>query len=292
MWSRDKPIQGVRIAGRAFKKDQALAARAQIAWAINKADEVTLAPDSSLHHRQHELPADHAGLPTSRSDRSRTRRRATASRLRSTPAKNTGHEASISPNTRPSALRSRSPCPGSPAVLGVWAKGNSNWGQIRFEIEDAQGEVFKNETTGPSWGCNIMDWPGNLGRELRRLELHLHGPEAHDAYQRPQPGDPSVNNGFRRAATEKIDFPIKVRAITVGMNRIKLDLLDFKPSVPAIRLKDVGGVEDVSDDPGQESLTCSRKRRARRGPPLFRIEVDARLASSQNGMRGYKPSRA
>ena len=40
-----------------------------------------------------------------------------------------------------------------------------------------------------------------------------------------------------------IDFPIKVRAITVGMNRTKLDLLDFKPSAPAIRLKDVGGVE-------------------------------------------------
>ena len=35
------------------------------------------------------------------------------------------------------------------------------------------------------------------------------------------------------------------------MNRIKLDLLDFKPSVPAIRLKDVGGVEDVSTIPAK-----------------------------------------
>ena len=31
------------------------------------------------------------------------------------------------------------------------------------------------------------------------------------------------------------------RAITVGMYRTKLDLLDFKPAAPTIRLRDVGG---------------------------------------------------
>ena len=33
---------------------------------------------------------------------------------------------------------------------------------------------------------------------------------------------------------KKIDLPVKIRAITVGMNRTKLDLLDFKESAPSI----------------------------------------------------------
>ena len=41
-----------------------------------------------------------------------------------------------------------------------------------------------------------------------------------------------------------IDLPVKLKAITVGMNRHKLDLLDFKASAPAIRLKDAGGAAE------------------------------------------------
>ena len=43
---------------------------------------------------------------------------------------------------------------------------------------------------------------------------------------------------------KKIDLPIKIRAITVGMNRYKLDLLDFKETDRTILIRDVGGIEE------------------------------------------------
>ena len=33
--------------------------------------------------------------------------------------------------------------PGVAGLLGLRVKGDSGWGQVRFEIEDAKGEVFK-----------------------------------------------------------------------------------------------------------------------------------------------------
>lgn len=50
------------------------------------------------------------------------------------------------------------PLPGKPQVIWARVKGNSNWGQIRFEIEDARGEVFKNLSTGRGWPAT--SWTG------------------------------------------------------------------------------------------------------------------------------------
>lgn len=43
---------------------------------------------------------------------------------------------------------------------------------------------------------------------------------------------------------KQMKFPVKLRAITVGMNREKLDLMDFKPATNVIRLKNAGGTEE------------------------------------------------
>src|SRR5690606_21079562 len=44
--------------------------------------------------------------------------------------------------TEYAVLRLAEPAPlaGQPAALGVWVKGNSNWGRVMFEIRDAEGE--------------------------------------------------------------------------------------------------------------------------------------------------------
>ena len=65
--------------------------------------------------------------------------------------------------TEYTTLRLREPkaLAGDPELIGVWVKGNSSWGQVHFEIEDAEGEVFKGQSTGKCWCCDIYDWPGN-----------------------------------------------------------------------------------------------------------------------------------
>ena len=147
--------------------------------------------------------------------------------------------------TEYTTLRLKEPqaIPGNPSVIGVWVKGNSNWGQIRFEIEDAQGEVFKNQSTGSSWGCDIMDWPGNLAVSFDGWGYVYQPLRRNTLVPTRNPG-PVSDQWVSEGGDKKIDLPVKIRAITVGMNRTKFDLLDFKPSSPAIRIRDVGGITE------------------------------------------------
>ena len=130
------------------------------------------------------------------------------------------------------------------AALGIWVRGNSNWAQLRFEIEDAEGEVFKGITTG-GWGCDIYDWPGNmavnfdgawtvLAHPLRLTKLfndHSPGPVSEQWV--------SSGNGNRR-----IDLPVKLRAITVGMNRTGANIRGFDKIDPSILIKGVMGLKE------------------------------------------------
>lgn len=145
--------------------------------------------------------------------------------------------------TEYTTLRFKEPklIPGTPSVIGVWVKGDSNWGQIRFEIEDANGEVFKNLSTGRNWGCDIMDWPGNLCVDFDGWGYVYQSLVPNKLVNDHSPGpysDQWVSEGH---GDKRIQFPIKIRAITIGMHRYKLDLLDFKESKASIRLRDVGG---------------------------------------------------
>ena len=130
------------------------------------------------------------------------------------------------------------PVPGEPLVLGVEVCGNSNWGQFRFEIEDADGEIFRNFCNVDSWGCDIYDWPGRMAVAFdgwswvcqslhRNSYLPDHSPATYEEQWLSSGGD------------KKIRYPIKLRAITIGMNREKTNLGGFEHASQSIKLKSV-----------------------------------------------------
>jgi hypothetical protein len=111
-----------------------------------------------------------------------------------------------------------------------------------FEIEDAQGEVWRSIGTG-GWGCDVLDWPGNLAVNFDGwsfVSLPLRDTKLFNDHS---PG-PVLEQWVSSGGNKKIDFPIKLRALTVEMNRTPLDLIDFKQANPVIRLKDVSGIYD------------------------------------------------
>ena len=61
-----------------------------------------------------------------------------------------------SASTAPSPRAQPAPIPGEPHTLGLWVKGNSSWGKVVFEFQDAAGNVWR--THGNEW----HDWPGEL----------------------------------------------------------------------------------------------------------------------------------
>lgn len=237
------PLAGVRIAGRSFRQDEALAARAKVASALESADLFEEpAPDPQFESAHHDyfpyLKPSKYTVATVEDDE-----KGACVEVALDPANEKGYTEYVTEYT---TLRFKEPVPveGTPELLGVWVKGNSNGGQIRFEIEDSDGEVFKNLSTGRSWACDIMDWPGNLavGFDGWSFVYQTLGPT--DLIPTHSPG-PYKEQWASGGGDKKIRFPVKVRAITVGSYRHLFTPLGFdlsKPIEAPLRLKDLGGV--------------------------------------------------
>ena len=234
-----KALKGVRIAGRAFAADERIAAGAKVAAKLDKAADCILEPDPFLKSTTANfLPIYEPGDFALREVKDEEKGDCLEIALN----KKDGERVS-NYITEYTTLRLKEPkaLAGEPELIGVWVKGNSNWGQVHFEIEDAEGEVFKGMSTGKSWCCDIYDWPGNTAVNfdgwsyvytcLRETDLIPTRVTVSVAEQ-------WVADGRRN---KKIDFPVKVRAISIGMNRHKLNLNEFEESAPAIRVRDVGG---------------------------------------------------
>lgn len=242
----DKPLQSVKSGRRTYLKAAKIIANAKVAAAFDDAAEIELAPDpwiaSDFHnHLPYLQPSDEFTLSTVEDEE-----KGPVVELRLGPPK-TEPKSKYSDRyiTRYTTMRLKNPKPiaGRPAVLGVWVKGDSNWGQIRFEIEDAKGEVFKNISTGRWWMCDIMDWPGNLAVNFDGWSYCYCSLTDNTLITERSPGT-VAEQWVSEGGDKRIDFPVKLRAISVGVNRTKLDLIDFKPATNVLRFRDMGGSED------------------------------------------------
>lgn len=237
-----RPLGELRPAGRRFSQDAALAQRATTVAALDRADGVSLAPDPTVASAGHSFfplmkPAGFSCAAVSDDERG------ACLEVRLTD----GAAANGSPYyTHYTTLRFANPIPisGEPELLGVWVKGNSNGGQIRFEITDAEGEVFKNVSSGSGWGCDIMDWPGNLAVDFDGWNFVYTPLRRTDLVPTHSPG-PVAEQWVSSGGNKRIDYPISLTAITVGMNRLPTTLFGFaeNPAPAAIRLRDVGAVD-------------------------------------------------
>jgi hypothetical protein len=234
------PVRSVAITSRTFPKDEARAAKATVAAALDQAEDLTVAPDPdfTVHHTRFlpiMKPSDFTVTTVTDEEKGDCVEVALA------PAKQKETSKYVTEYTTLTLAEPKA-VTGNPAAIGVWVKGNSNWGQIRFTIEDAEGEVFKSYTTS-GWGCDILDWPGNLCVNFDGWSYVAHPLRETKLFNDHSPG-PVEEQWVSSGGNKVIDLPVKVKAITVGMNRHKLDLLDFKDSAPSIRLRDAGGAEE------------------------------------------------
>jgi hypothetical protein len=109
-----------------------------------------------------------------------------------------------------------------------------------FEIEDAGGEIWRSIGTG-GWGCDILDWPGHLSVNFDGWNFVALPLRDSSLFHDHSPG-PVLEQWVSSGGDKKIEYPIKVRALIVEMNRKPLNLIDFTTVDPVIRLKDVSGI--------------------------------------------------
>lgn len=124
------------------------------------------------------------------------------------------------------------PIPGEPHTLGLWVKGNSSWGKIVFEFQDAAGNVWR--THGNEW----HDWPGELsinfdGWHFIQFPIDTESPII---YSSPGGRCQRIKGSGPRAS-----YPIQLSKLYVIMNRKALDPTEMRPVPPTIRISSVGG---------------------------------------------------
>ena len=238
-----KPVSSARAGKRTYPKSAEIEKRAVIVAPMDSADDIVLAPDPWLESQSHAfLPyLRKAGEGEFTAKTADDTEKGRCIELALAPAKEKPANKFVDRYvTRYTTMRFKEPKPveGKPNVIGVWVKGDSNWGQVRFEIEDAQGEVFKNLSTGSWWCCNITDWPGNLCVDFDGWAYVYCPLRDTNLIVERSPG-PVVEQWSSEGGDKIIDFPIKVRAVSVGVNRSKLGLTDFSPAENVLRFKDL-----------------------------------------------------
>lgn len=127
---------------------------------------------------------------------------------------------------------------GKPATIGLWVKGNSSWGKIFWEIEDAEGERWFSAGSG-GYGCDVYDWPELAGLNFDGWHFLQFPITSLSPVKVESPGQNGFQWQHNGAGNHRIDYPIKATAVAVSMSRKALNLLEMEPVSPVIRLKDL-----------------------------------------------------
>jgi len=124
------------------------------------------------------------------------------------------------------------PLPGEPHTLGLWVKGNSSWGKVVFEFQDAAGAVWR--THANEW----HDWPGELSINFDGWHFIQFPIDAQSPIIYSSPGGRCQRV---KGSGRSVSYPIRLTKLYVVMNRRTLDPTEMQPVPPAIRISSVGG---------------------------------------------------
>ncbi len=117
---------------------------------------------------------------------------------------------------------------GKPRTVGVWVKGNSSWGRVMWEFQDAEGKIFLSSGTG-GWGCDILDWPGDISINFEDW-CFLQFPVSRESPVKCiVPGGVEGQWVVKNGKSKQIVYPISLTGLALEMPRKTLDLTEMVP---------------------------------------------------------------
>ena len=235
-------VRSATIVSRAFRQAEAVASSAMEIFRFDKRDKVEMCPDEKMRSKGHAcLPILQPSADFRLAEVSDAERGPCLEVSLDTVTTNVNRYV-----TEYTTLRLKDPVRVETPQdrIGIWVKGNSSWGRIRFEITDVDGETFVNymhPSTGVS-AWDTLDMEGLLTVNFDGwsfVSCRFEGGLRYDSEKglSNAPWNVEVSGGY--SSNRKVDFPIVVKAVTVCMNREKPGILDFKPTVPSIRLGEI-----------------------------------------------------
>ena len=128
--------------------------------------------------------------------------------------------------------------PGKPDTIGIQVKGNSSWGKIYLELEDADGEIWLSGGTG-GYGCVVYDWSEQMGINFDGWHF-LRFPMTKNSYVKNWgPGENEWQWQSHKTGDGKITYPVKVKGVGFALGRKTLNLRNMEDVKDlSIRFKD------------------------------------------------------
>ncbi len=131
--------------------------------------------------------------------------------------------------------------PGRPTTLGVWVKGNSGWGQVYWEIEDAAG-VRRVSCGTVVHDADVFDYDGRVSVDFDGWAF-LSFPIT-DASPIPDLSTGAVGNLWEATDRSKaVTYPIKLTGVAFSLPQQALHLTEMTPVRQVLRFRDVGAYE-------------------------------------------------
>lgn len=127
--------------------------------------------------------------------------------------------------------------PGEPASLGMLVKGNSGWGRVMWEIEDAQGSRFLSTS---NYDGDVYDPPGTVSLNFdgwNFLRFPLTDRSSCDRILVDSLATQWVVNDNQGTGTAKLAYPVKLTGFAVEVPRRILALTEMKPITQNVRFK-------------------------------------------------------
>jgi len=141
--------------------------------------------------------------------------------------------------------------PGEPTAVGLWVRGNSCWGRVFWEFEDAAGERFYSIGASEG-GWSVGDWECNTFINFdgwNYLSVELPFRYASGFYGPPR------RNWLCTGGDGVVDYPIRFTRLVVEMRDRVLHLIEPIPVPdPTIRLRDLSVSYEARAGEAPESL--------------------------------------
>jgi hypothetical protein len=124
------------------------------------------------------------------------------------------------------------PIPGRPHSIGMWVKGDSSWGRIMWELEDAKGKRFRS-----SGGYDGGDWANHSALDFDGW-CFMSFPISNDSPLAHIEASPGTGQ-WQGIVNGHVDYPLKLTGIYVITYRQSLNLTRMAPVTKTIRFKNL-----------------------------------------------------
>jgi len=116
--------------------------------------------------------------------------------------------------------------PGKASHLGMWVKGNSDWGRVVYVLRDAKGERWASTGTKDQWNCDDMhSWSRFNFDGWRYLRFELPGNLPYDSFK-----EAGTTWWGHTGGDGTIDYPVKLENIIVERRSHIIYFNDIQPA--------------------------------------------------------------